>query len=550
MKSVSSSKYEVQKAELQAILASPAFVRAPTVSRILAYVCERYFEGDLEAIKEYNIAVEALGRGPDFSPSEDSIIRVEATRLRKRLREYYATERASHRCQLQLSESGYIPVFATRNGETAEAMAPPSDGASTSRDGNVLGSHTAIPAEGAAGGERPQPRAFALRSRKWLLGLSAAAVAFAGVPFAISRFAGVRQNTAAAAARDRSAVPRVSVLDTGEEIRICAGLATPRFIDSMGRVWSSDRYFTGGIPINRPDRHILGTLNPTMYQVAREGDFRYDIPLKPGVYELHLHFAEIVYGQDNAESAGDGTRRFHIRLNGKPLLTSFDIVRDAAGANVADERVFTDVSPAADGFLHLEFSSFVASALLSGIEILPGVPGAARPVRVLSGSRVFYDSNGHFWGSDRYFRGGRTISRWNTVQGTNEPQLYSGERWGHFSYSIPVPNGTYTLHLRFVEANFGSANFGITGLDEGGVGSRIFDVYCNGLALVRDLDIFKEAGGPYRALTKTFRGLRPNAQGRLWLTFVPVQDYATISAIEVVPENTQAVPNPKRKPAS
>jgi hypothetical protein len=549
MKGVSSSKYEVQKAELQAILASPAFVRAPSVSRILSYVCERYFEGDLEAIKEYNIAVEGLGRRPEFSPGEDSIIRVEATRLRKRLREYYATEGTSHTCRLQLSESGYMPVFTTRNGETAEAAPPPSDAASASRDRNGLGGHSAIPAERAAGGERPQPHVFALRSRNWLLGLSAAAVAFAGVLFVITRFAGVHQETAAVAARKTSVVPPVSFFGTAEEIRICAGFAAPRFIDSMGRVWSSDRYFTGGIPISHPERHIIGTLNPAMYRVAREGDFRYDIPLKPGVYELHLHFAEIIYGEDNAESAGDGARRFHIRLNGKPLLTSFDIVRDAAGANVADERVFTDVSPAADGLLHLEFSSFVGGALLSGIEILPGVPGAARPLRMLSGSHVFYDRDGHFWGSDRYFRGGRTISRWNTVQGTDEPQLYGSERWGHFSYSIPVPDGTYSLHLRFMEANFGSTNFGIAGLNGGGVGSRIFDVYCNGLALVRGLDVFKEAGGPYRALEKTFRGLRPNAQGKLWLTFVPVQDYATVSAIEVVPENTPAVPNPKRKPA-
>ena len=278
----------------------------------------------------------------------------------------------------------------------------------------------------------------------------------------------------------------------------------------MGRVWANDCYFTGGISISRPDRHIIGTLNPAMYRVGREGDFRYDIPLKPGVYELHLHFAEIVYGEDNAESAGDGARRFDIRLNGKPLLTNFNIVRDATGANVADERVFMDVSPAADGFLHLEFSSFVGRALLSGIEILPGVPGAAHPVRILSGPRVFYDRDGHFWGSDRYFRGGRTISRWNTVQETNEPQLYGGERWGYFSYSIPVPDGTYSLHLRFVEANFGSANFGIEGLTKGGVGSRILDVYCNGLALVRGLDIFKGSRRPLHGAEKDFS--RPAAK--------------------------------------
>ena len=196
-------------------------------------------------------------RGPDFGPSEDSIIRVEASRLRKRLREYYATEGASHSCQLQLSESGYIPVFATRNGETAEAMAPPSDGASTSRDRNGLGGHTAIPAEGAAGGWRSQPRGFALRSRRWLLGLSADAVAFAAVLFAISQFAGVRQDTTAAAARDRSAVPPVSAL---EPARRSASAPARRHRDSS-TAWAVCGRTTATSPAAFPSAAPTATLS-------------------------------------------------------------------------------------------------------------------------------------------------------------------------------------------------------------------------------------------------------------------------------------------------
>jgi hypothetical protein len=71
----------------------------------------------------------------------------------------------------------------------------------------------------------------------------------------------------------------------------------------------------------------------------------------------------------------------------------------------------------------------------------------------------------------------------------------------------------------------------------GGVGSRVFDVYCNGTTLLKNFDIFKEAHGPLVARDKTFHNLRPDAQGKLVLSFIPVQDYACVNAIEVEEES-------------
>jgi hypothetical protein len=90
-----------------------------------------------------------------------------------------------------------------------------------------------------------------------------------------------------------------------------------------------------------------------------------------------------------------------------------------------------------------------------------------------------------------------------------------------------VDEGSYKLTLYFSEKYWGS-NVSKTG----GVGSRVFDVLCNGVALVRRLDIVKEAGSG-RALIKTYNGLRPNAQGKLIISFVPDVNYASVDAIEV-----------------
>src|SRR5580692_6259663 len=88
-----------QRAELKSVLASPHFLRAPKLARLLSYLCERLFAGEAVHIKEYSIGLEVFGRGESFDQNSDSIVRVEANRLRKRLAEYYSAEGALHRLQ-------------------------------------------------------------------------------------------------------------------------------------------------------------------------------------------------------------------------------------------------------------------------------------------------------------------------------------------------------------------------------------------------------------------------------------------------------------------
>lgn len=63
----------------------------------------------------------------------------------------------------------------------------------------------------------------------------------------------------------------------------------------------------------------------------------------------------------------------------------------------------------------------------------------------------------------------------------------------------------------------------------------MFNVFCNGKAILANLNILGEVG-ENRPLVRKIKGLEPNAQGKLMLEFVPVSGYATVTAIEVVPE--------------
>jgi len=310
----------------------------------------------------------------------------------------------------------------------------------------------------------------------------------------------------------------------GGAIRIAAGITAPKYIDSSGNSWSGDAYATGGALFDLPDRKIFRALDQDLYQHGREGEFRYDIPVKPGPYELRLHFAETRYGQSPLEGA-EGVRRFDVALNGRPLLVDFDIALDAAGANTATVKVWRDQEPAADGQIHLAFTGRTGSPLLNGIELLPAKVGEPLPVRITCGPRALFDMQGRLWQADAYFQGGRMVARESEVAGAEDDSIFASSRVGNFSYAIPAAPGlTYKATLHFTDGT------------NAGAGERLFDVQVNGMQALHDFDVIAKSGGPRRAASATLRNLHPNAQGKLLFTFTPVRDSAILSAIEVEAE--------------
>src|SRR4051794_23475276 len=113
---------EKARKEFEAIVASRIFDRAPNLGILLRYVCEKAFEQKADEIKEYNIAVEAFGRRADFDKRRDSIVRVEAHRLRKRLQQYYEDEDgARHELRIEIPSGHYAPLFVV-NAPKVEAI--------------------------------------------------------------------------------------------------------------------------------------------------------------------------------------------------------------------------------------------------------------------------------------------------------------------------------------------------------------------------------------------------------------------------------------------
>src|SRR5258705_12018582 len=105
------SKLDGERAEVDAVLSSGVFGRTNNHVRLLAFVCEKYFEGAVDEIKEYSIAVHALGRPESFDPQLDTIVRVTAHALRKRLEDYYRSAGVEHAVRICLPPGHYVPKF-------------------------------------------------------------------------------------------------------------------------------------------------------------------------------------------------------------------------------------------------------------------------------------------------------------------------------------------------------------------------------------------------------------------------------------------------------
>ncbi len=517
-------------AELNRVLESPAFRTSKRCREFLEYIIEHTIRGPAGALKERSIGVELFQLSQDFDTGQHTIVRVTANEVRKKLAQHYQAENGSyHPVSIDLPPGSYSAAF---RWETPAVEAPVAQAA----DAPIAETQAAeAPAAGTPPGQTHLPS-----PPNWLRhGLIACAVA---VLILVGAFSIWRWRTVSPATVDAKSTPGSSpgpaVTSAVENLRMIAGSTAP-YVDRGGRTWGPDRFFSGGNVLVRPSERIFRTLDPDIYRHLRSGDFQYDIPLQPGNYELHLFFAETGLADFiSAESSGEGQRLFRVSANGNPILTAFDVVADAAGSNIADERVFRNISPAADGFLHLSFSPRRSTAMISGIEVLPVVAGKAKPVRIRAGwTSSWRDSTTQEWQADSYFLGGNALVRTtNPAQESNsiapDMALYGSERWGHFSYAVPVAEGRYRVTLKFCEGHYGKRNSGA-----GGPGSRVFDVYCNGVALLRGFDIMKEAGGEGRPIDRSFSAIRPNAQGKILLTFVPVAGMACVNGIEVVDDS-------------
>ncbi|MCE5308661.1 MAG: hypothetical protein LLG20_13565 [Acidobacteriales bacterium] len=93
---------------------SRCFQRSARLRDFLFYVASRALDEPGVAIHEQEIAIHVFGRSPDATAGEDTIVRVHASQLRKRLQEYFASEGAQENTLIEIPRGNYAPVFKER----------------------------------------------------------------------------------------------------------------------------------------------------------------------------------------------------------------------------------------------------------------------------------------------------------------------------------------------------------------------------------------------------------------------------------------------------
>ena len=162
----------------------------------------------------------------------------------------------------------------------------------------------------------------------------------------------------------------------------------------------------------------------------------------------------------------------------------------------------------------------------------------AQTVNLNCGGAPLTTSDGTQWSADNYFSGGDLLYSGNSIAGTNPQDYYlyrSGRAglYGDFSYSIPLPNGSYTVNLIFAEIQYT------------GKGERVFNVAINGSTVLSNFDILAHVA----ALTPFQQQFTTNVtNGIVKIDFTGLTRRALVNAIQVGPASGSGSTTPPGTP--
>jgi hypothetical protein len=108
---------------VERIVASPAFLKSARMRELLVFLCERALEGGDQAVRESEIGAAVFGRQPGYDTTQDPLVRVQVSQLRKRLQQYFENEGKEEPVIVEIPRGTYTPVFLKR--QTEEIAAPP-----------------------------------------------------------------------------------------------------------------------------------------------------------------------------------------------------------------------------------------------------------------------------------------------------------------------------------------------------------------------------------------------------------------------------------------
>ncbi len=258
--------------------------------------------------------------------------------------------------------------------------------------------------------------------------------------------------------------------------------------------------FTGaGVSTDNSPPYIVKVLSSSTTEVTVE----FSETIDQGTAEQTANYAI-----DNGVTVSSAV----LQANGRTVLLTTSILASGTTYNITVSNVANEA----------DIPVVTASHPFSMFELLQINVGGPQ---VATGNGTFI--------ADQYSSGGQLFGNTVSIAGTTDDELYQTERYGSFSYEIPVPaSGAYDIRLHFAELYFGMPGSG----SGGGEGSRVFNVTIEGVEVLTDFDILAEVG-PATALQKELDDIIIT-DGFASIQFTAVEQNPKVSAIEILPPNT------------
>ncbi len=310
--------------------------------------------------------------------------------------------------------------------------------------------------------------------------------------------------------------------------------STTVFTDSGSLVWAADKAFATGSwgytsagTAKTSTKAVNNTVDDALYQKWRDNPTEYQFTVPNGTYDIKLRWAEMA-------TTSVGKRVMKVTLESTIVESALDVRAKAGAAYTAYDKTYQVT--VTDGVLNIAFAkvSGTYNPMIAGIEVKVGIPPTPTPTltptltptptitpggptltptftptatptplyvqRVNSGGTAFTDGGGLVWAADKVFATGSwgytntsstAKSSTTAVGGTTDDLLYQKWRDNPTQYQFTVPNGTYTVKLRFTEFEVSK------------VGDRKMKITLESTVVESALDVYATVGKAI-ALDKTY----------------------------------------------
>jgi hypothetical protein len=119
------SGLDAAREQVDRILASDTLHASEVLRRLMRFLADKTFSGEADRLKEYSVGLDALGKPASYDPRQDSGVRLQASRLRQKLDEYYRTEGSNDPLTIELPRGKFKIVWHPRGGESVPVAAVP-----------------------------------------------------------------------------------------------------------------------------------------------------------------------------------------------------------------------------------------------------------------------------------------------------------------------------------------------------------------------------------------------------------------------------------------